>query len=36
MKNAIHGSSNPEKLRAVISEFFPDVELDEKGLVIGK
>lgn len=35
MKNAIHGSSNAEKAKAAIEEFFPEVALNPDGTVKG-
>jgi len=32
MKNAVHGSSSVSKVKEVIHEFFPDIDLDEKGV----
>ena len=36
MKNAIHGSSSVMKAKAVIEEYFPEVELNPDGTVKGK
>lgn len=35
LKNAVHGSSNVEKAKAVIEGFFPEVEILPDGTVAG-
>ena len=34
MKNAVHGSSSMNKALNVINEFFPDVQVNDEGIVV--